>query len=720
MKTHIRPFPHATALLAALSLIPTLAIASEWEIDGSTTVHLGHYRINGDRANSPWQFSGGHHYGEFGINLLRRESAYESWRGQILGVVNASDYRSRDKGFVPERLSLIHEKGDGSLPFRAEYGDHLAYFSYLTQQGTQKGVLLDLQPHAARPDRQHSIMLTAGEVAPSWRDLDIGKDSIVGASWLMADERLGNFGFNAVFSHRDRDSSLALPTRKQTVSSLAWHKGLRLGELNLAFETEAALFNGEHNGTLDSPAGRRHSDTGFFGEVTGSHRTHPFGFRLRTEHYGEHFRPRGAVVTPDRRSYEAHASWRTRGGLSLRGRAQRFRDDAESSNPRDTDTLGVSLSGNLLGAWIPGVTGNVNAYTQDIESRDKVIDSTIRVFNADVSKQLTPAWTGRAGVYLQNTDDHSAAALDQQIRQISLSGSSNFRFAGFAGMVTPGVQYRRIRGAGERHEWNPTLSVIGRRGPHQINFSYGYFNQNLSGGDTLTQTLRMGYRYAVRRHTFGIDIDLFDRDQQAVPDTDAQIVRLFWTYSFDNRSARRAATSAAPLAPATRIGADVVALAPGLSFVRARSAIEREGLGDPARFGPYSVFEYRMFNNVDQRQRLALGSEAGTLKRSALIIEFDDIGNTDTVNQTYLRVRKAVLDRYGSPARIYEKGDFGPSPVSDINSQEVVRILEWDTESGVMRFGIPQRYDGIIRMELQHARRFPDFLDGFWSIDNVR
>lgn len=715
-------------LCTLLAIAPGLVVgtsmpvhASEWQVEGSNTLRLEHYRIDGDRAGSPWQFSGGHHYNEFGINLFRRESPYETWRGQILGVLNDSDYRSRYKGFVPERISLVHEKGDGELPFRAEYGDHFAYFSYLTQQGTQKGVLVDLQPHSSRPDRQHSIMITAGEVDPSWRDLDVGKDSIVGASWLMADQRLGNLGFNAVFSHRDKDTSLALPDRNQTVSSLAWQKDFALGDVKLGVETEAAVFSGEHDGTLDTPAGRRRTDTGFFGEVSGTHKVHPLGFRFRTEHYGQDFRPRGAVVTPDRRSYEMHGSWRTRDGLTLRGRAQHFRDDAESSNPRDTATLGISLSGNVLGPWASGVTGSVNAYTQDIENRDHTVDSTIRVFNADVSKQLNPAWTGRLGIYAQNTDDHSAAALDQQIRQISLSGSSNFRFAGFTGMVTPGVQYRRISGSGSRHEWNPTLSLIGRNGPHQVNFSYGYFNQSLSGAgsDTLTQSLRVGYRYTRQRHTFGIDIDLFDRDRQSVPDTDAQVVRLFWTYSFDNRPTtlpQRGPT----LQASSRISADVMSLAPGLPFARARSALLHDGLGEPARFGPYSVYEHRMLPNVDQRQRLALGSEAGTLDRSALIIDFDEIGNAESVHQTYVRVRKAVLDRYGSPSRAYEKGTFGASPMQDINSQEVVRILEWDTQQGVMRFGIPRRYDGVIRMELQHARRLPDFLDGFWSVENVR
>lgn len=714
--------PHRLLLVVAAS-VPALLpspVAAQWTYDGSNTLRYEHYRVGGDPAGSPWPFTGNQPYNEFGLNFQRRISDYQTLRGQFLGVINDSDYRSRHKGLVPERFSLVHENGDAAIPFRAEYGDTLAYFSYLTHQATQKGVLFDLQPQSARPDRQHSIILMAGETEPSWRDLEFGRDSVVGASWLVADPRIGNLGFNSVFSRRDDDDKLSLPERRQSVWSVAWQKPFRLGELDLEVETEAALFNGEHNGTLKTPSGKRRSDQGYFGELTGSHRIHPFGFRLRAEHYGHDYRPRGAVVTPDRRSYEMHGSWRTDAGMSLRGRWQRFRDDAESDNPRDTGTLGLSLSGNVLGRRMPDVVGTVNAYRQRVQSRDKLIDATHRVLNADLSKPLDSLWTGRFGLYYQDTADHSAAGLDQRIGQITLAGSRTFRFAGFTGMFSPGVQYRRLRGAERRHEWNPTLSVIGRRGPHLLNFSYGYFSQQMAAGDTLTQSLRMGYRYASGAHTFGVDVDLFDRKRKAALDTDAQVLRLFWTYSFDSRPPARSRPAAFAIAAPAQVTADVLALVPGLEFNRAVSALTREGVTNVARFGPYLVSEYAMLPKIDQRQRLVLTGEAGTLDGSALIIEFEDIGDAQSAQQTYLRVRRALIERYGTPTRVYEKGEFGASPVSDINSQQVVRIIEWDTDHGVLRFGIPQRYDGRLRMELQHAARFPDLRDGFWSIDEVR
>jgi len=88
--------------------------------------------------------------------------------------------------------------------------------------------------------------------------------------------------------------------------------------------------------------------------------------------------------------------------------------------------------------------------------------------------------------------------------------------------------------------------------------------------------------------------------------------------------------------------------------------------------------------------------------------------------QAYARVSKKMIDRYGNPDRTYEKGSFEGSFVRSINNGSLVRILEWDTPQGVMRFGIPQRYDGRVRMELQHANKVTPIGDNFWSVNSVR
>jgi hypothetical protein len=42
------------------------------------------------------------------------------------------------------------------------------------------------------------------------------------------------------------------------------------------------------------------------------------------------------------------------------------------------------------------------------------------------------------------------------------------------------------------------------------------------------------------------------------------------------------------------------------------------------------------------------------------------------------------------------------------------------SDAGVLRFGIPRRYDGQVRTEVQHRRTFPQARDTLWSIEKIR
>ena len=100
-------------------------------IDGANTVRLETYGNSGDDSASPYPYEGAQYYDEWGLNFEKRNSLYDVWRGQFYGVLNGSDYRSTEKGAVPERFSILHEKGDGSIPYRVQAGDYFGYYSYL-------------------------------------------------------------------------------------------------------------------------------------------------------------------------------------------------------------------------------------------------------------------------------------------------------------------------------------------------------------------------------------------------------------------------------------------------------------------------------------------------------------------------------------------------------------------------------------------------------------
>ena len=58
--------------------------------------------------------------------------------------------------------------------------------------------------------------------------------------------------------------------------------------------------------------------------------------------------------------------------------------------------------------------------------------------------------------------------------------------------------------------------------------------------------------------------------------------------------------------------------------------------------------------------------------------------------------------------------------VRDINTKTLIRVMEWDTPTGIIRFGIPRRCDGQVRMEIQQRQSFPPPSETLWSIEAVR
>ena len=97
-----------------------------------------------------------------------------------------------------------------------------------------------------------------------------------------------------------------------------------------------------------------------------------------------------------------------------------------------------------------------------------------------------------------------------------------------------------------------------------------------------------------------------------------------------------------------------------------------------------------------------------------------EVGDQDTVRQTFERVRQTLIRQLGNPTRTIREGAFTANLVADINNQRLVNFVEWETTSGTIRFGIPRRLDRRVRMEVQYARRLPQPSETLWSIEAIR
>lgn len=709
------------ACLPAASLADPLAGTS---IFGSNTLRFESYSDSGDERASPYPYTGTFSYDEFGAAFNTQLTPYDRWRGQAYGVVNESPYRAREMGLLPERLSLVREKGDGAIPFRAEAGDYFAYFSYLTQQRSLKGGSVELQPHIG--GYASSLVFMTGELEPTWTELDFGNDLTSGASWLLEATPLGTFNLNYVYNHRDGDPGKGQLERRQHVFSGALEKMWQLGFNRVTFEGEYAQLEGDHDGRVSPFEGQDHSGDGVFLEMRGDHARLPFDWRVRSERYDNDFRPHLGVIQPNRQSTEGYAGWRFASGLSLRGRLQAFDDNFDAGVEQETRTAGVTLSGPLLYAWLPDLSGNVDLYGQNIETHTGSLDADVSTFSADLAKALVPGWIGRLGVFWQNLSDDSFNDADLNVRQINLAVDRAFALGGWSGIVTPGVLLRATDGSRrESDDWQPTLALRAMRERHSVGVNYGYLVQDRRPAfstDVQTQTFAFDYRYSLTRDVFGVEAQMFDRSAQPGRDTEAWRIGVFWTHSFERPASvvAQAGAAAGGAAIASGPSGDLTSLAPGTGLAVAQAALAGAGIAGGAELGGLYVYEYPYLREIPQRQRLVLQHSGGALDRAAVVIDLDDAGGGANAQQVFERVQKALIDRYGTPASAFEEGDFATGLVVGVASGQLIRIYEWPTASGVLRLGIPRRLDGRVRIEIQHRASFPQPRDTLWSIEALR
>jgi hypothetical protein len=720
-----------TRFLFCILACTTNAVVAESSLDnlsyyGANTLRYSQYEASGLTAAGPYPFEGDMYFDEFNIYLDGYNSDYDRWRGEVSGVADIDDrYRSTHNGFVPERINLTRENGEGVIPYRAEIGDLFSYYSYLSLQRSLKGLQLELQPVSGNPDRRYSVVLTAGAEESSWRNLTFQDNFSSGASLLVQDAILGALNLNVVYNYRDNSHRLGTLDRSQIVVTLAGEKGFAIGSQSLLFESEIAYFNGDHDGLSGARSGQDRSENGYFLQLSGRSQQLPWDYRFRYEQYGQDFRPTGAIVSFDRRSMEAHTGWRFKSGLRLRGRAQLFEDGFESINTTRTRTYGANLSGPVLQNLALGITARADAFVQITDDDARTLGRHTKNLDISITAPLRGGWITRTGLFFQNLDDEVNLGGDLFTRQLTVNADHGFTYAGFSGTVTPGVLARTLRrGSNFSTDVFPTLAVSANQGPHNLRVNYGsQFNNRkliVSGPDIDTHTLNADYRYTHRQHEFGFEGSFFNRDPSPGEHTDAWRVSVFWTWSFDKAPGT---VAAAPVVSDTSLDGNVIELLIlplGSGRGTVLRALERNSIGGGAEVSGFMVYEYPVLENIFQRQRYATSIDADELQRMILIIDFDDIGNRDSVFQTFERVRQTLIRQFGTPTRTIEEGEMSDTFMADVNGQRLIRIVEWKTGSGTLRFGIPRRLDGQVRMEVQHAASFPQPRETLWSIETLR
>ncbi|MEW6689847.1 MAG: hypothetical protein AB1452_12230 [Pseudomonadota bacterium] len=697
-----------------------------WDWRGQTNLRIENYGTRGDASATPYPISNTH--GTLGINFdaERRINPFDFSRFSFTGTQSASRYYSTRDGFFPERINFTHQSGTAALPYQAQAGDYLGAFSLRTLQTALRGGLLELQPQSGSRDRRHSLMFLSGAAGQSYRQFQWRDNWFNGGSYLYEAKGLGRFALNWVNNFRQDDAVAGTLARRQNVWSGAAEIPFALGAQSLRFETEWARFSGDHDGIAGAASGQERKGAGFFSELVsrGTKELAPLNWRLRFERYGQDYRPAGAVVSPDRISREAFAGWRFATGLNLRGRLQMFRDGWDSGNLTRTNTGGLTLTGPLVALLLPGWTGNLDSYLQTI--RNQAAPTDTRVFSArgDASRTFANGVTLRLGFGYLDRDARATAAGGSITRDLLATLSHAAQFMGWRGSVSYGATLRQIDGgASESRQFLPLASASLAQGRHslQASLSYAHLNQlDPAQTDTRNTSIALAWRYDLPQDKLGLELNTNHRNAVPGSYTEAYRVMFTWTHLFEK--VQVAQFGRAPLGPAPGAGPlDLRELAPGRSFSTLENRMQSLGLKAATRPAPnLLVYDYRMLEEIDERQRVAIQTLGGGIERSGLVIEFEDVGNVNTVAQTFERVRQALIRRYGVPASVFDRGEFRATLADDVATDQFIRLSEWRTAEGTIRFGIPRRLDRIVRMEVQIARSFPDPTQTRWSFDDLR
>lgn len=716
---------------AALAALPLLALAQEdgWDWRGETSLRVENYGIRGDATASPYTFRHTHPMLAVSLDAERRDNAFDYSRFYFSGTQSASRYYSTHDGFFPERLNYTRQSGTSSLPYQAQGGDFFGVFSFRTLQTALRGGMLELQPQSDNKDRRHSLVFVSGAAGQSYRQFQFRDNWFNGTSYLFEDRSLGRYSLNLVHNLRQGEAVSATLDRRQTVWSGAAEVPFEFALQRFRFETEWAALAGDHDGTAGAVSGQSRKDRGFYSELAarGIGQVAPLDWRLRLERYGQDYRPAGGAVSADRYSREAFAGWRFGSGLNLRGRLQAFRDGWDSGNLTRTDTGGVTLTGPIFAALLPGWSGNLDGYAQRSSNSITPTDLRTRSLRADASRSFPNRITLRLGVGWLDQDDRVTAGASSTTRDLLATVTHAMEWRGWRGSVSYGGTLREITGStAAARQFLPLASASVTQGPHSLLASVSHANLNQIDPaqiDIRATSLAFGYRYDLPQDKFAAELSTNYRNPLPGASTEAYRMSLTWTHLFEKP--RVAQLGRVPVAAEGVAqgggGLDLAELAPGRQVQSLENRFESLGLRSAIRPAPNLVaYDFRLLDEIDQRQRVALQTRDGQIERSVLAIDFDDVGSVNTVAQTFERVRQALIRRYGSPASVFNRGDFRPSLVDDVQTDQFIRLTEWRVADGVIRFGIPRRLDRLVRMEVQFARSFPDASQTRWSLEDLR
>ncbi len=331
----------------------------------------------------------------------------------------------------------------------------------------------------------------------------------------------------------------------------------------------------------------------------------------------------------------------------------------------------------------------------------------------------------RAGLLLTALHD-GVKDENGDTEQATVGFTRRFDYDGFQGSFDIGGVVRHYDAAGQgQYDFGPNLSINAARAIHSVNMSYSTLFQDPTGqnGDNVVHSLAANYRLTDGPHAIGIDGEVNRREPRLGAQTDSFKIGVSYTISFLKPDT---GPTSAPIAAAGPVrgggpGVDLTAFALGASADDAYDAAADAGLSGAAPFPDGIAFEYPLFDDLSQRQRigLVLSRDRSKLDKTVAVIDLDRVGGQNDAERLYQIIQAKLTTQYGRP-RETKIGEFGPNLAEDLATGRFVRNSDWRVDGGVLRFGLPRRTDRVVRFEIQYAKSLPPTSDSNWSVETLR
>ncbi len=712
---------------------------NDWHLSGQNLFRYNNYHTNGYDPSSLYPFESNQTYNETRFMMDRTFSPYEYVSLSSSALTNWSRIRSSEQGFVFEDIRSTWEKGDGAIPFRLYAGDYTSNLSYRTIQQNIKGAQLEIQPEIriGAAEQRHSILGFFGLQQQDYRDVDFNRNIYSGASWLVDMAKYGTWAVHYINNFREKDVSQGfLGSRSQGTWGATFEKVFQLFGQKIGVEAETNLFQGDYD-TFLNPNGFENdrSDMSTFLQLTGENGT-LFDYGFRYEEYGNHFRPAGGIITPDRRTLSWKLGGKVYQDIRLDGRVEAYRDSVESDLPTDTGLGGITISGPIQNPFLNDLSGYFDIFRESIDGKDRHINTQSWSYIGQLTSTFYEKWNGRFGYNIRHANDD---AFDYMTigREFTADIGHPITLGEASGDARLGMAYRVNSGINSGVNLGPTFALSLAKDPHSLYFNGQYLMDNdrsIFDQDLETFGFGGGYTYNSGPHRISLDCEMNDRNPfELVKNTEDYRIGFTYTFSFDKpvgtdprdfswRNGYKPPTSVLENVSAEALSRETSFLqniAPGTSLAEAQAFLKSQGLERASAQGDLLIYETRVFHDVDWRQRLVIEHKDGQVLRSIYLLDLDPSQNSSKSSAAYERVHGFLVKRFGNPVSDVHEGDFDKNFSSAVNSGQLTRVTDWNLEKGRLRLGIPSRFGQAARIEVHYAADIPDARDSHWGLDQV-